>query len=374
MRQYDIGTGVLEVEDGEEPPIDLVELDSRISSEYDAMKSGSVLPEPWLEMRVWDMWLWGVNPHEEIHQDVMLNKSHLLGLFLARYMATHYQVAGQQKMEKLLPAPLCLFPGLAQTWTLRQLRDTVQNLQVHWADARAYDQPHCEPFLDACMCRLGQLAFDGGSADVLNDQGSVEDDAEHGLRLTKTTIRRFVSALHILYRHLAIQKICVRIDAPDDAFFDCKFTFHNMQGACDEFQDISMHYALAPGHKILYVHDFPGDRTHHRSPPHCPRQGVLTQSLLCSQECTIPSRKWFIFTMQTMCKPFMTAAQNWPVWANSLWSTWSLSCATCTLTLSSSTSVTTSRNLLPKTHMGFSSSHDACTSSHQNFAFITTPT
>lgn len=256
-RTYDIGRASCHVQNESDQRADLVELDRRISEEYASKASGGALGTPWLQLHTWERWLWGTNPHEEFHPDVMMNENHLLGLFLARYMATYYEQAAQANLSALLPRPLHLFPCKAADLTLRQLRDTVQNLQCYWMRERAYEMPNSMAFLDACMCRFGQLAIEGGDAEVMNDQGAVEDDVCGKLRLTGTSIRRFVSVLLIFYRHLYIETNRVDIDAPGDQGFDCNILLHHMRSACDEYYDLSLHWALMPGYKLLYVHDFP---------------------------------------------------------------------------------------------------------------------
>lgn len=49
---------------------------------------------------------------------------------------------------------LCISPKPVRDYTLRDLRDAVQNLQLHWVGARAVDAPGAHLVVDACFLRF----------------------------------------------------------------------------------------------------------------------------------------------------------------------------------------------------------------------------
>lgn len=132
--------------------LDLVELDRRVTEDYRAKLAGKP-NAPWLDTNVWEEWQWGTDPNESFHPDVMMNENHLIGFFLARYMAAHFDAAGQQDISSILPPPISLMEGKPCNFTLRQLKATVQNLQYQWAREKVSQRKGCDAFLDACMCR-----------------------------------------------------------------------------------------------------------------------------------------------------------------------------------------------------------------------------
>jgi hypothetical protein len=43
--------------------------------------------DPMLPDSIWDEWLWGTDALQECHMDVMMNRMHLLGLLIARWVS-----------------------------------------------------------------------------------------------------------------------------------------------------------------------------------------------------------------------------------------------------------------------------------------------
>ena len=96
---------------------------------------------------IWMEWLWSADPLQECHMDLMLNRMHLLGLLVAKYRArkqVHLSSSRASLADILLRNQdqdgsstttttmhrLCLFDNPVQMYTLRQLLDTVLNIQV----------------------------------------------------------------------------------------------------------------------------------------------------------------------------------------------------------------------------------------------------
>jgi hypothetical protein len=111
-------------------------------SQYNSIVEGASDNNNHLPDSIWDEWLWGAHDAlQECHMDVMMNRMHLLGLLIARYRARRQQrfkdsslslqsifssSDKQQQPQKLL----CLFDGPVRSYSIRQLMDTLLNLQV----------------------------------------------------------------------------------------------------------------------------------------------------------------------------------------------------------------------------------------------------
>jgi hypothetical protein len=155
-------------------------------------------------------------------------------------------------------ARLCLFDTHVATYNLRQLRDSVQNLQVSWIDCGCASMVHMEQVVDALMHRFGVLALDAKGIDEMNDQGSVEDSAGGLLSMNRICMRRFLNTFVIMYRHLYFHKNAKVLPLPDDAWFECSIKSHHLTASTDDFAGIAMHWDLMMAAKLNYIHDFPG--------------------------------------------------------------------------------------------------------------------
>ena len=87
---------------------------------------GDLPPETWHE------WLWGTNPEEEYHMDVLLNRNHLLGLLVCRYKHLNQTESSlgssgfsQGNRMTIMDKPVHLM-----TW--RELKDTMANVLLEW--------------------------------------------------------------------------------------------------------------------------------------------------------------------------------------------------------------------------------------------------
>lgn len=238
------------------------------------------------ETDMWDTFLWQHSPTCACTPNILLNACHLSGLVLARYCAVRASTEGHASMcmPDLLMSlgsmasqdRLCLFPRVpVADYSLRQLRDTVQNLQFVWDDTQAVDHPGMRSALDACFQRFGALASTPGNIQVMNDQSSIEDHPctcptcvenkfrgamDHGekmFQMTRTCIRRFLSAFCMLYRHLYMAQNARGVpDGIPHVDLELK-TFHAVAGS-DDYSSLSMHWDLFPGAKLNYIHDFAG--------------------------------------------------------------------------------------------------------------------
>ena len=48
-----------------------------------------------LPQAIWHEWLWGTDPEEQYHVDVLLNRNHLLALLVCRYKFLHQAIPSE---------------------------------------------------------------------------------------------------------------------------------------------------------------------------------------------------------------------------------------------------------------------------------------
>jgi hypothetical protein len=247
---------------------------------------------------VWDEWLWRTDPEEEYKADVLMNRCHLLGFLVCLCKGLQSSEGGGGKTGSHMPTRLVLMDTPVAKMTLRELQDTVGNLQFEWPAfvSRLPDNPCAQANLDAvlslidqCVSRFGVLCLSACGGDVLDDPGSVElegnsieGDSVEGnsvggnsvggnlvegssvegvslLRVSRATIRRMVSTFLVVYRHLHLLAVCVEIPPK---WRDLGITKYHMEASSDDFNLICMHMSLPVAAKLNYRHDFPGMYNH----------------------------------------------------------------------------------------------------------------
>lgn len=235
---------------------------------------------------LWNTWLWGSNPAEQCDIDTLLNRNHAVGLLLARYMSAFIpdsKKLQENSLSELFSAlhiergyhihkgmsdrikMLCLFPKKVMYYTLKELRDTVQNLQVHWSKCDAVSMEQISSVIDACFCRFGTLASIPHGSDIMNDQGSIEDFGDTGankdclFKLNRICLRRFISVFLIFYRHIFLYRNHSSVPPGIISGMDSSpINKHHVLASSDDFTAISMNWDLIPAAKLNYMHDFPG--------------------------------------------------------------------------------------------------------------------
>ena len=221
-------------------------MDDDIAALNRTLEAGLDLPDG-----VWDHWLWHMDAAEPASVDCLLNKMHLMGLIIARYRALK---------EKALSNVVLALPRIIHSsamvcdLTPRQLKDVLEDLQMHWNEY--LNDPDTSDALvdtvDACMARFGEINM---KSRVIDDV-SMMDDRDSG-RLNQATIRRFVSILFVLYRHLHMFHGCQRVDPIDTSHIETTQEFH-VQASMECFYRHSMHMDLPPAARLLYRQDFAG--------------------------------------------------------------------------------------------------------------------
>jgi hypothetical protein len=226
-----------------------------------------------LPQDVWPRWLWQTDAEEPLSPSVLLNRSHLLGLLVCRHQARQQTPQpeapprGDERMRLMDKRPAAM--------SLRELRDTMDNLLLEWPQflARLDANPHgaenlgaVVQLLDGCLARLGHLAEHPGDPRTFNDPASTEPheeelgpDGEPLMRLSRPGLRRMLGAFLIMYRHLHLHSVAEPV--PPEPF-DCGLRKHHMEASLDDFNLLCMSFQLPVAARLTYKHDFPGMYNH----------------------------------------------------------------------------------------------------------------
>jgi hypothetical protein len=241
---------------------------------------------------LWDEWLWFCNPSEDCSVELLLNRCHMIGLLLARYKAVSYVDLDLKSIQEIIFSDnndnnnninlLCLIPGPISEYTLRELRDALQNIQIHWISAKALEIPSIGDVIDALFHRFGVLASSEWPSHILDDQGSIEENGpenvgwlniipspevdstnknQKSLHIHRICIRRFLNVFLVLYRHLYMKCTCKQVEGDD--IKDISINIHHAVAGGDDFDGLSMNWDLMPSAKLNYMHDFPGKSSLH---------------------------------------------------------------------------------------------------------------
>jgi len=211
------------------------------------LESGQDLPE-----NTWDRWLWRTDAAEPATVDCLLNEMHLLGLLIARYRA----LREPKLADHVLNIPLIThLRSRVYALTPRQLRDVVQDLQMHWReyleDATLTDE--LADTVDACMVRFGDINLKPTPCDDV----TMAEPNGPPVRLSQQCIRWFVSVFFVLYRHLHAFHNCQRPGAADGALVPQIEEFH-LQAGQETFNRYTMYMDLPPAARLIYRQDFAG--------------------------------------------------------------------------------------------------------------------
>lgn len=85
-----------------------------------------------LPAEVWHEWLWGTDPEEAYHVDVLLNRNHLLGLLVCRYKHLKGREQGSGSAYFAAQHRLTIMDKPVENMTWRELKDTMANILVEW--------------------------------------------------------------------------------------------------------------------------------------------------------------------------------------------------------------------------------------------------
>ena len=104
---------------------------------------------------IWHEWLGGCDLAEPVSVDCLLNRMHLLGLLIARHRALREPHLMNTCVS--LPQMVHQHARVAQL-TARQLKDVVEDLQMHWLrylDEQTADTDALADLVDALLTRFG---------------------------------------------------------------------------------------------------------------------------------------------------------------------------------------------------------------------------
>ena len=205
-----------------------------------------------LPSSAWDEWLWGCDMHERLTAACILNKSHLLGLLIARFKARYEPEAMRIRLGEGF-TNIVHGGSLVQDLSLRQLRDAAEDLQMHWGRYCSTDWDHASVALDALATRFGDLNLEPGKTALLDDPASLDPERPGWMSLS--AVRRFTTLFLVLYRHVHLYSEA--IDLPP-AGPNAEVQGFHVQAGLEEFYQHSMLADLPPAARIIYKHDFMG--------------------------------------------------------------------------------------------------------------------
>lgn len=248
---------------------------SELSELYHTLEAEKTLPA-----QTWHEWVWGTDPEEAYHVDVLLNRNQLLGILVCRYK---YLSATPPATPPTQPsgtgAGMCASarmtimdtPVHAMTW--RELKDTMANILFEWPqfldrlrqNMRAkQNMRQVLHLVNQCACRFGALACISAGSDIMDDPSETQPSTDRAERdkiaLTPGALRRMVGSLLIMYRHLHLLSTCIKV--PADQGFDPGVSKYHYEASNDAFNLLCMHIALPVAARLNYRHDFPGMYNH----------------------------------------------------------------------------------------------------------------
>jgi len=213
-------------------------------------------------------WIWRSDPDEPFEAKVLLNRSHLLGLLVCRHAANR----PRQQASPCDDSRMSLVEKSPPDMTLRELRDTLDNLLIEWPrfverlkdNTKAAENLRAVAALvEGCLARLGQLAQRPGDATVFDDASCTEPTAGGLMRLSRPGIRRMLGSFMVVFRHLDLLKRCKPV--PHDAGHpqaDAGIRKHHVEASTDDFHHLCMNMLLPVAAKLNYKQDFPGMYNH----------------------------------------------------------------------------------------------------------------
>ena len=226
-----------------------------------------------LPAEVWHEWLWGTDPEEPYHMDVLLNRNHLLGLLVCRYKHLTAPATVPGAGSGLgTGSRLTIMEKGVQDMSWRELKDTVANILIEWPvflerlsqNIRAKQNLRLVMHLvNQCAARFGVLAYTAAGEDVMDDPSETQPciDREHGdkIMLTKGALRRMVGSLLIMYRHLHLLASCSKVPCQN---YQAGISKYHYEASNDAFNLLCMHISLPVAARLNYRHDFPGMYNH----------------------------------------------------------------------------------------------------------------
>lgn len=229
---------------------------------------------------VWHEWLWGTDPEEAYHLDVLLNRNQLLGLLVCRYKFMKGREQGTGSAYFAAQHRLTIMDKPVEVMTWRELKDTMSNILVEWPafldrlklNIRAKQNlKQVLHLVNLVALRFGELAYTATDDSVLDDSSETQPccERDHGdkLILTPAALRRMVGSLLIMYRHLHLLSMCSKVTTQK---YHPGISKYHYEASNDAFNLLCMHISLPVAARLNYRHDFPGMYNHvSQASPYC---------------------------------------------------------------------------------------------------------
>lgn len=257
------------------PPLLLNELYSNLESKKELPKS------------IWHEWLWGTDPEEPYHIDVLLNKNQLLGLLVCRYkhltspppppcpippQKTPEMPETKKKNQHTLQSRMVIMDTPVHQMSWRELKDTVANILFEWPAFLDRLQQNIRPqqnmrqvmhLINQCACRFGALMCTSAGESIMDDPSETQPSTDRShkdmMSLTPGALRRMVGSLLIMYRHLHLLSVSVKVPSHN---FEAGLSKYHYEASNDAFNLLCMHIDLPVAARLNYRHDFPGMYNH----------------------------------------------------------------------------------------------------------------
>ena len=117
--------------------------------------------------------------------------------------------------------------------------------------------------INLCAARFGALAGMAGGEDLFDDASETQPcrvrERAGQMVLTPAAMRRMVGSLLIMYRHIHLLAVCVRIRPQG---FLAPVSKYHYEASNDLFNLLCMHISLPVAARLNYRHDFPGMYNH----------------------------------------------------------------------------------------------------------------
>lgn len=218
---------------------------------------------------IMDLFIWGTDPYEPFHPEVLFNKNHLLGILACRSIpcVSDVTLSSNLQLTDITPANM----------TLKQVKDSLANLQFEWPhfleklDLLGPGGDHTDKvqlvrlYLQAIMHRVGILVSHALPDKVLNDIQDTfhcePEDPPDLLRLTPAAIRRIMASILVLNRHMDLYDLSEEVVVSpllEQENFKNGVTIYHHEASTEHFYKLHMYWSLPVSAKMQYKHDFPG--------------------------------------------------------------------------------------------------------------------
>lgn len=203
-------------------------------------------------------YIWGLDATREITTSCTLNEMHLLFLLIARLRLRTGCTSDVKLGDCITNKQVVLYDKSISTHTLRELFDTVNNLQSLWRGLIATeDTESLYTAVDACVVRFGFLADTLHSPQTLDHSDMVDVVQNTYHRVSNMCIRRFSGFFYVAYRHLHLASCCIELDYEQESF-NMELHSHLVSASLDDFYKLSMYYDTTMASILQYRHEFTG--------------------------------------------------------------------------------------------------------------------